>query len=102
MPIFQTWRTGADTCGNSWVIDGTTEYIEADSIRKVWEHFGMFLLSEYELPKGGMVFRSRTPKGKGYGIWETNPDFDQDFGLNHAIAVWGSGRAIQLVKTRKV
>ena len=85
MKTFVITHEHGDTCGNTWVEDkDPIRYLCAFSMRKVWEHLGKPIVTEYGLGSK-IVNMSRTPKGKGYGIWEKNPNFnwERDLDANH-------------------
>ena len=75
MSIYKVIHTSSDTCGNTWSDDKDTQYWRADSLEHAWMRLGSPKVTTYFID-GKAVDRARTPKGKGYGIWETNPDFN--------------------------
>jgi hypothetical protein len=72
--IFKVDYIGADMCGNTWA-EGPPDYVEANDIESLWQRMGCPRVTEYVV-NDFRVPKSRTPRGKGYGIWEENPDFN--------------------------
>ena len=94
MKTFRVSYECADTCGNTWVDDkDPVKYLQADNISKVWEHFKKPRITKYETKGGKCVMFIRTPKGKGYGIWEDNPEFDfeKELNANNLVAIETGG-----------
>jgi hypothetical protein len=75
-------------------------YLEADSLVTVWTRFKKPCVTDYRL-RGKWVFRSRTPKGKGFGIWEDNPAFDWERDKAKATAFRAGGVLVTPIKVRK-
>jgi hypothetical protein len=68
----------SDTCGNVWKDETReTEYFCANNIKELWNKLDNPTVSGFHI-NGKWVYRSQTPKGKGYGIWESNPEFNFD------------------------
>lgn len=83
MKTFRVSYECADTCGNTWTEDkDPVQYIQAENLAKVWEHFNKPRITKYATRDGGWMSFIRTPKGQGYGIWEDNPNFDFEKELN--------------------
>lgn len=103
--FFKKLKISSDTCGNSWS-NGEPEYYQAESLRKLWNFFGQPKFFGYTLPNGKTINKSRTPKGQGYGTWEPNPDYDPEYGLDHAVvldgAVFPNGSIISEIQVAKV
>ena len=81
--IFAVQKTEADTCGNEWNV-GEIEHYEAKSLKQMWQKLKKPVVSKYVTPEKS-ISRFRTPKGKGYGQWEKNPDFNWENDIEHAI-----------------
>ena len=73
--LFSISHMCADTCGNEWKSDKPTEYMEAASVRELWEHLGSPTITDYWTDDKSVSYW-RTPEGQGYGIWEENPEFN--------------------------
>jgi hypothetical protein len=103
--FFKKLKISSDTCGNSQS-DGEPEYYQAESLRKLWDFLGQPKIFGYTLPNRKTINKSRTPKGQGYGTWELNPNYDQEYGLDNAIALDGAvfpvGFIIVAIQVRKV
>ena len=87
----------ADTCGNSWNDDSKCiKYYAAKSIMDVIQKEQINVCS-YTLNKTNkygaptVIDQFRTPAGKGYGLWENNPEFDFEKDFSNIIAVSGGG-----------
>jgi hypothetical protein len=74
--IFQISYYSSDTCGNTWSHETKpTRFLKAKNIKDAWKKLGKPFISEYTVDDK-QVHHMRTPKGKGYGIWESNPAFN--------------------------
>lgn len=80
--IFKVTIIKGDTCGNTWVDDEPT-YLEANDVVDAWKKLGKQQVCSYSIGKKYIDF-SRTPKGKGFGIWENNPEFNWEHDMNKA------------------
>jgi len=77
MKLFVVSYEHGDTCGNTWAESkDPVLYFRAANIKRVWERLGKPRVTQYTMKNGKEVSFLRTPKGKGYGQWEDNPDFD--------------------------
>ena len=79
MKLFVVSYQHGDTCGNTWSEDkDPVLHFQADNISKVWGHLNKPKVTQYTTKNNKYVSFVRTPKGRGYGIWEDNPDFAFD------------------------
>ena len=97
--IFKLQKRGWDTCGNTWNI-GEPYYYEEDSIDSLWRRIGSPKICGYYI-KDEFVFSIRTPKGMGYGIWESNPHFDWDKNKNVATGFMTPNLYVTKIKVEK-
>jgi hypothetical protein len=74
--IFRIQKREFDMAGNSWNV-GDPKYIEADNFQEIIAALDGNVCG-YQSKNKQFVFKMRTPKDKGYGIWEPNPDFKPD------------------------
>lgn len=80
MKTFSVQKYKADTCGNTWS-DDPAEFYQADDIKSIITFISKKYkgaISSYSLNGDDIISSIRTPKGKGYGIWEKNPNFKPD------------------------
>ncbi|MDX1472146.1 MAG: hypothetical protein R3213_11670 [Flavobacteriaceae bacterium] len=97
--IFVVSRYSADTCGN-YSSEGV-EYLESNSLVDLWTKIGKPNVCGYEINKK-WIRSSRTPEGKGYGIWESNPNFDWERDLYQATAFEVGGFSGYVVREIKL
>ena len=76
MKYFMVYYTKSDMCGNTWASDAPNKYYAAKSISDVIKQENIRVVT-YQLRVGKypVINKSRTPKGKGFGQWEDNPNF---------------------------
>ena len=95
--IFKVDYNCADMCGNTWT-ESPPDYVEADSLDTVWQRMGSPRVTACVV--GGIrVPKSRTPPGRGYGIWEDNPDFNWEVDMYRAESFEAYGRNHICVET---